>query len=345
MTKIALVGEAWGEHEERSRMPFVGPAGFELTRLLDDAGIRRADCFTTNVFNLRPRPTNDVKNLCTSKKECGHGLSSLSQGKYLRSEYLPELARLRAELLSVKPNIAVALGGTAAWALLGQSGITKIRGTAALSYAGAPAGIDGLKVLPTFHPSYIMQYGYDDRATCILDLAKALRESEFPELRRPKREIWIEPTLSDIALFFDLHLRDADIISYDIETFGNQITCIGFSPDEKTALVIPFVDERKPSKSYWDSPLDELFAWDFVRKVLALPQPKVGQNALYDMHHLWRFYGIPVVNASEDTMLFAHAINPELKKGLGFLASIYTNEASWKLMRAKNAETRKREDA
>jgi uracil-DNA glycosylase family 4 len=54
MTSIAIVGEAWGEQEERARAPFVGASGYELTRMLDEAGIRRADCFLTNVFNLRP---------------------------------------------------------------------------------------------------------------------------------------------------------------------------------------------------------------------------------------------------------------------------------------------------
>lgn len=342
--KIAIVGEAWGEHEEKARAPFVGPSGYELTRMLDEAGIRRADCFLTNVFNLRPRPTNDISNLCVSKKECGHSLPPISAGKYIRSEYLPELERLRSELLEAQPNVVLALGGTAAWALLGTGGITKIRGTAAQTTEAAPARIDGLKVLPTFHPAAILR-NYSDRPTAIMDMAKAKRESEFPELRRPRREVWVEPELSDLEIFFDRYLKNAPLISYDIETFGNQITCIGFSPNEEVALVVPFFDERQPDKNYWPTIHHEVAAWTFVKKVLALPAKKLGQNALYDMHHLWRYYGITVNNPAEDTMLLAHAMQPELKKGLGFLASVYTNEASWKLMRLKNQETRKREDA
>ena len=46
--KIALVGEAWGEHEERERAPFVGPAGWQLNTMLAEAGIARRECFLTN---------------------------------------------------------------------------------------------------------------------------------------------------------------------------------------------------------------------------------------------------------------------------------------------------------
>ena len=63
---IAVVGEAWGEHEARQRSPFVGPSGYELTKMLGEAGIHRADCFLTNVFNLRPE-RNDIESICTGK--------------------------------------------------------------------------------------------------------------------------------------------------------------------------------------------------------------------------------------------------------------------------------------
>jgi len=137
--KIAIVGEAWGEHEERQRAPFVGPSGYELTRMLDEAGIHRADCFLTNVFNLRPRPTNDIENLCT-KEKTGSGFPSLKAGKYIQAQYLPEVHRLYKELGNLKPNLAILLGNTAAWALLHNTGISKIRGTVVES-----TGIRGLK--------------------------------------------------------------------------------------------------------------------------------------------------------------------------------------------------------
>jgi hypothetical protein len=65
---------------------------------------------------------------------------------------------------------------------------------------------------------------------------------------------------------------------------------------------------------------------------------------LYDLHHLWRNYGISVRNAEEDTMLLHHALQPESPKGLDFLGSVYTDEAAWKLMRQRGKTTIKRDE-
>lgn len=340
MAKMALIGEAWGEAEERERTPFVGPAGWQLNSMLRDAGIARSECFLTNVFNLRPRPSNKIDNLCSPKREIHHALPPLSSGKYIRDEYLGELDRLYGELRIHKPNVAVALGGTAAWALLRDGRISKLRGAVAESPV-----INGLKVLPTYHPSYILQGNPEARHVTVLDLQKARREADFPEVRRPVRIIYTEPLLHDLVRFADEHIRPAKYLAVDIETRDNQITCIGFAPATNVALVVPFEDLRKPGGSYWGSLEAELAAWKWVRDVLASPVPKVFQNGLYDMHRLWRGYGIPVCNAEHDTMLLHHALQPESPKGLAYLGSIYTDEAAWKLtVRLKHKETIKKED-
>lgn len=340
--KIALVGEAYGEQEERQRMPFVGPAGYELNRQLEEAGIARASCLVTNVFNVRPKPTNDIANLCCGKKECGHNLPPLAQGKYIRAEYLPELERLYQELLEFSPTVIVALGGTAAWATLGNGSISRVRGAVAPGAAllgDFPLG----KVLPTYHPAAVLR-DYSLRPVTLLDLMKARREAEFPEIRRPEREVWIEPSLAEIELFFNEHIASARRLAIDIETAGDQITCFGVAPHPGIALVIPFVDNRKPGRNYWPDLASELMAWEWVRRICDTDIPKVGQNFQYDMAFLWRRYGIPVRRVEHDTMLLSHAAMPESPKGLSFLGSVYTNEASWKLMNRKGKTTVKRED-
>jgi uracil-DNA glycosylase len=334
--KIAIVGEAWGEHEERQRSPFVGPSGYELTKMLEEGGIHRADCFLTNVFNLRPRPTNDIENLC-SKEKAG-GFPPLKAGKYLLPKYFPEVSRLLTELRDTKPNVAILLGNTAAWAVLHNSGIRKIRGT----ITNSPV-LPGLKCIPTYHPAAVLRQ-WDLRAVTILDLAKAGREAAFPEIRRPERTVYIEPSLTDLEWYYDNYLEHAKQITFDIETAAQQITCIGFAPDDKSAIVIPFTDPRKAGGSYWPSKEDELRAWAYVRRVLDSDRPKVAQNGLYDIHFLWRAYGITVRNFEDDTMLLHHALQPESEKGLAFLGSVYTNEASWKLMRLRGKTTIKRDE-
>lgn len=334
---IAIVGEAWGESEEAARAPFVGTSGWALNQMLDEAGIHRADCFLTNVFNLRPPGGNDVGNLCTSKADGVAGLGPVTLGKYLNPKYLPELDRLRQEITELKPNIIIALGNTAAWAILGSSGISRIRGTVT---SGGRIGYEGNKVLPTFHPAAVLR-DWSLRPVTVLDLAKAKRESAFPDIRRPERTIYLEPTLEDLEWYLETQLRNASVISFDIETSGDQITCIGFAPSPTSALVVPFRDNRRDNSSghmgsYWPTHEAEVVAWGFVRRVLRLPQRKVAQNGLYDINFLWTRYGITVTNYEDDTMLLHHALQPESLKGLGFLGSVYTNESSWKLMNRRD---------
>lgn len=327
---IFILGEAWGQEEERVGLPFVGASGRFLKSALSRVGIRYEDCQVSNVFNLRPKPTNDVKNLCGPKSEGILGMPALYPGKYVRAEYASEITRLHKELQAAKPTLILALGSTATWALgLGNS-IKRIRGAAVLSKFG--------KVFPTVHPAAIFR-DWTLRPIFFSDLAKAVREAQFPEIRRPEREIWVEPTLQDIATFYELHIKPARRLSVDIETSGKYITCIGFAPSINLALVVPFI--LADGKPYWSSEADERAAWEWVRRACQHPNI-IGQNFLYDAHRLWRTYGIPTPGFSDDTMLLHHSLYMELEKGLGFLGSVYTNEARWKFMR--DVETIKKGD-
>lgn len=335
-----LLGEAWGEQEEKEGAPFVGTSGFILNGMLSTVGINRRETYLTNVFNLRPRPSNDVANLCASKAEGIPGLPALIKGKYVKREYEKELNRLYDEIRRENPNVIVALGATAVWALLRTSGIRAIRGSAAPTHP-AVSQILGrpFKVLPTYHPAAVARE-WTLRPIVIADLDKAKRESSDATVRRPERSVWIKPNLIDLIEFERLHIVPSHILSIDIETKGDQITCIGFAPSPDIAIVIPFYSAGQRDGNYWRSLEDELAAWNFVRRWCK--RPAVFQNGLYDIHFLWRRYGIPVPNAQEDTMLMHHAHQLEMEKGLGFLASIYTDEASWKFMR--KTDTIKKED-
>lgn len=335
MPKIYILGEAWGEAEERLRLPFQGPSGYELNRMLKEAGIERSDCILGNVFNLRPTPTNDIENLCGPRSAVSHDLPPLRQGKYILDKYLPEVERCLDEINSENPNLILALGNTAAWALLADPRISKIRGTVAL-------GNTGHKVLPTYHPVAVLRQ-WELRHVTVLDFMKARRESEYPDVRRPQRFIYVPDTISEIWNYYHEHLLTARTISVDIETAAEQITCIGFAPSHSSCLVVPFSHPARGG-NYWASLSDELAAWNVVRTILGTSVPKVFQNGLYDLHYIWRRYGIVVNGAGEDTMLLHHALLPESEKGLGFLGSVYTNEPAWKLMRKRTKEHFKKED-
>jgi uracil-DNA glycosylase len=338
--KIALVGEAYGEEEERYKRPFIGRAGEQLDELLADAGILRSDCFITNCFNLRPE-RNDLSTLCVRKSEGGYvpKLPPLLRGLYLKNEYAGELVRLFEELNAIQPNVVVLLGNTAVWAILRAGAISKIRGTCSIS-----PYLPGIKLLPTYHPANALRQ-YENRHITVLDLQKAKRESEFPELRRPMREIWMDPTIEDLECFYQDHLLPARRIAFDVETAFQQVTCLGLAPDPTRALVLPLLDYRFPGGHYFKEASDEVLAWAWLKKALNIPGVKyVAQNGLYDLQYIWRTMGIPV-SLSHDTMLLHHALQPESRKSLGFLGSVYCNEIAWKPQRPKGKHAEKPGDS
>ncbi len=332
-SRIVIVGEAFGEVEERKGQPFVGPSGGLLNALLSANGLERKDYYLTNVFNLRPEG-NKILTLCGNKAEAISGYPALQKSKYVLNKYKTELDRLYSEINSINPNLVVALGGTACWALLKSSKIKKLRGAPTI-------GITGHKVLPTYHPAAVLRE-YKLRPIVFSDFKKVVREAEYPEVRRPERELWLRPTLSDLATFepFILSCRK---LSVDIETWDRQITCIGFAPGPDRAIVIPFVWHGSKDGNYWPTLADEMQAWTYIRRWLNLGKAIIGQNFLYDCNYLWSKYGIPVRHVADDTMLLHHAMQPEMEKSLQFLGSIYTDEPSWKFMRA-GTDTLKKED-
>src|SRR5215472_182217 len=328
MPGIVVIGEHWGREEDLARAPFVGSSGRLLTRLLHDAGIDRSECFITNVINQHPIG-DDFDEFCGTAATAIPGYPAHHGARYVHRRYSAELSRLSREIALHKPSVCVLLGNTAMWALLGKSGIAKWRGAVDVSTHTCP----GVKCLPTYHPAAVGRE-YPLRHTVVMDLQKAERQSHFSEIRWPKRELWIEPTLEDLYEFERRYIGPSELLAVDIETAGSQITTVGFAPRPSAALVIPFFDPRSKTRSYWSTSEYELEAWGFVRRILQdSRRRKVFQNGLYDIAFLYRAIGIKVKGTEHDTMLLHHSLQPESLKGLGYLGSIYTDERAWKHMR------------
>ena len=326
--KLAIVGEAPGESEAKAGKPFVGSSGRMLDEWLEAVGIKREECLITNVFTERPKGNEVAQYFVKSTHErANHKLPKHESHGYLDTRYNDELERLRNELVSVSPRVVLAVGGTALWALTGHSKITKVRGTVLSSTL-----VPGAKVVGTFHPSFIMRGNDKHVPTVLSDIRKAW---EFAGGTRQtvSREVWINPTLKDLELFEEKYLANAEIVCYDIETFWQDlraIKCIGIAADSKAAIVVPFVDERY--RSYWTTAEQEVKAWLWVKRILENPATKkLAHNTVYDASWLYDM-GIIIQGEPRDSMLLAHAIDPERKKDLGFLGSLYSNEEAWKTM-------------
>ena len=332
---IMIVGEAFGQQEEEEGKPFVGASGQMLNGILRQVGIDRSDCILTNVFNFRPA-RNDIGTLFTSSaKDSVPGIVPMGRGKYLQRAYESSIRELRALRKSVNPNVIVALGNTALWALTHTVGIAKYRGSPTLTYD------ERHKVIPTWHPAAILRQ-WELRPVAVLDFQKIKREAEYPELRRRSRELWLAPTLENIKTFYERYIIPAPFLACDIETNSDQITEIGFAPSRDRAINIPFWARDKFGGNYWDTKRQELEAWEWVRRICK-EKPLVGQNFQYDMQYLYRVMGITTPKMLGDTMLLHHSLQPELQKSLGFLGSIYTDEPAWKFMRTQST-TLKKED-
>lgn len=350
---IIFVGEAQGANEAKIGRGFVGTTGAELLKMLHDASVitftpedraaisrfyRTGDPWAlneiwschpeitrTNVFNQHP-PANRLEHFTGTKPEGIKGFPALIKSGYVRKEFQHELDRLGDELISIDPNLVVALGNTALWALAGRTGVTKLRGTTCLS----THTVANYKLLTTYHPSAVCRQ-WELRPTTVADLMKINKEKEYPDVRRPRCEVWIEPTLEDIETFIERYVRGCSILSVDIETAGNRVTCIGFAPRRDLAIVIPLDDERSEDRSYWKSKDDERRCWGIVRSLLEDKTiPKVMQNSSYDVSFLWRAYGIRTFGLIHDTLLLHHALQPESLKSLGYMGSLYTDWHAWK---------------
>ncbi len=348
--KIALVGEAPGQEELMFKEPFVGSAGRELNRMLRDADLLRSECFVTNVFSMQP-PENKIKALTTEKKFLPKDYKTpyLAPGQYVLPEFLPEVQRLKAELEHVKPNLVIALGNTALWALRDEPPkIGAKRGTVMQATL-----VPDQKLIATYHPAHVLR-NWSFRVVVLTNFLKAKREAEFAELKRIPREVWLYPTIKDLYEFEKRYINNPDlahlrnwIISHDVETVPKRamMTCISISPTKFHSIIVPFVDRDKPDYSYWATAQEEFEATMWVKRQLErADKERLAQNGLYDVQYEHSI-GIQTRNVTRDTMLRHHSLYPEMTKDLGFLNSVYTDEIAHKTLRPRGAfsDTTKRE--
>lgn len=339
---MAFIGEAPSDAEMEDGYPLVGPSGRVYDALLRTANIDRNHVLTTNVFNVQA-PDNDILAWTLSKSEAtakGWPLEHDYDGRYFEPGFLGRhYARLQAELHRAQPTVIVPMGNTALWALTGATSISAFRG----AVGRATRIAKGTKIVPTLHPAHVIRQ-WKFFTTVANDMQKAAREAELgPRIVQTRREIWIDPTLNDLRVFAANFLSQSTLVSVDIETTRRptkQITCIGFAPDAQRAIVVPFADWRKPSRSYWPTVDAEVEAWNWVEAQLSTTTAKLFQNGPYDTYWLRELMGIDVQNYCEDTRLLHHALYPELPKDLGFMGSSYANVGAWKQWRT-HAATKK----
>jgi uracil-DNA glycosylase len=125
---LMFIGEAPGADEDAQGFPFVGRAGQLLTKIIEGIGYKREDVAIGNINRCRPP---------------GNRAPTLPEAHTCRPFLLREIAVIR-------PRVIVVMGNTALHNLLDtKAGITRVRGTFQDYF--------GVKVMPTFHPAYLLR--------------------------------------------------------------------------------------------------------------------------------------------------------------------------------------------
>lgn len=331
-SRVMVVGEAYGGEEARYQAPFVGPSGRLLSELLAAVGLEGSKVYYTNLVNERP-PSNDLREWT---KGAGLPTGPLIQG----------LMDLKDEIERVNPNVIIPLGayplkfltGKGRWSKEGPTGIGDYRG----SILEGTSITGGRKCVPTYHPAAVLR-NYPLKHIVKLDLRRAVEQREFPEIRRPRKALIIEPGSTERADWAEwlkgstctpspLHKLtegwkvdpateeprrvDSDsFLTADIEYTGSKLLCIGLTRHDDVSIVFP---TRTPADI------------DFIRDILLCGVPLCFQNGMFDCSILEWFYSIECIRyLKHDTMVGMHVSYTEFPKDLGFIGSIFTEEPVW----------------
>ena len=152
--ELVFVGEGPGEDEDLQGEPFVGRAGQLLTKMIEAMGYARSDVYIANVVKCRPpgnrNPEPDEIEACEPF--------------------------LRAQLAAIRPKVVVALGKFAAQTLLRD-------GTPISRLRGRWFAYEGVKLMPTFHPAYLLR-SPEEKKKAWEDLQLVMKELGKPLARR-----------------------------------------------------------------------------------------------------------------------------------------------------------------
>ena len=145
--RLMLIGQGASPTDDRTGLPYSGPAGEYLDKALHAAGLSRETVWITNVTK------------CLASKEGKDGRAELRPPR--KSELSACRAWLEDELLLIRPDVIVAIGGPAAQALIDPNfNLTEQRGR----WYDGPGGIP---TLATYQPTYLVRLSQWDRPKAV----------------------------------------------------------------------------------------------------------------------------------------------------------------------------------
>lgn len=315
--KVMLVGEALGAREEHDGLPFrpYAEAGSMLMRALRLASLDRQQFGLWNVVACRP-PGNELSGHPDKEEAIDH----------CRQHFT-------AVVKAFQPSVLMALGNIPLQALTGMAGedrsISDLRGYVlrCLPYAW-------LKVVPSFHPSYIRRGAPEMVGVLVHDIKKAVAVAtgkmtdyclDLDALQMPG--YITDPSVEDAGRFLDQVLADpGGLLSYDLETdeaigvnedervLSQNIRLIQFSLAPGTGIAFP-----------WTEPFISI-----AKAILASPVRKAAHNGWRFDNPILRAAGFTLGGELHDSMVAWHHLQPDLPANLQFVASFYGMPFPWK---------------
>lgn len=272
--KIAFIGEAGGAREARVGVPFTGPSGELLDRVLKHYGLSREEVFLGNVVGCRtPDNTTPARSAIDSCRP-----------------------RILAELREAGITDVAALGNTASQSLLRTT-----VGVTALRVGPGQVNKEGFRVVSTFHPAACLRRAemFPDLVT---DVGKLVNKP--PAWHEPVYKV-AEDEETALSLIEALKKDPRELVAFDIEVDidkdksfdhpqNHKLLCVGLAYDYNKAIVIG----EAPCGS--EKVMDALYDMLMTKKL-------IGQNGKFDVAGLIPKFG--VLPLYFDTMLASYCLD------------------------------------
>lgn len=311
---IMLLGDSPWKTEIESGHNFHGPSGSLLNRILERLGINRSTLIVTNSMQCQPPHlgwTDHPSKFPEAVAAMGHC------EPYLRDT-----------LVKVKPRVIVALGNVAMRQSIGLGVTTDI--TQRHSYVHE--SMYGIPVIPTFHPSFLLQ-GKHKYEICVMFALRRAQEVANGTYRESNFNLLLDPPIEDARHYLHNYLRDhgnhINLLMVDIETpesgdldeedfeekgVSYHIDRAGFSLDENSGISFPFKQPYIELLQEAISVSDNIAEW---------------ADNHFDSRRL-RAAGISIPGRIISGMWAWHFYQSDLLKGLGFVAPFFYSGPPWK---------------
>lgn len=306
---MAFIAEALGREEVYAGVALVGPAGEMFNKALRRVGIDRNGVRLHNIISCRP-PDNKLVGMPWE-------YSAIAQCR----QYLDPV-------LMEPHKVFMALGATATRVLLDQPK----QGFRINNWHGYPTFHAGRWVVPTFHPSHLLQGQHKLLGTMMFDMqrAKMVAEGSWvadePELIVDPDYEWFREWAEDLIarseadpyaiwLVIDTETQQkmTGQAEDELEDEITEIVRINFSTNVGLGITVP-----------WAEPYIAL-----VKRLCQSRTTKIIWNERYDIPIL-RAHDSPVSEPVLDFMWAWHMLQSDIPRGLGFVAPFYSKAGAWK---------------